>query len=247
MIIDDGGHRDRSKFLWANQLFLGSFLSNEKEVIGSNNRLEPGFRGALINDWRCVSAWLPLFPVRGKRSRYRKCSFSIRRKSKAFSLRTPNTFQTDEVFVRGIIYANISSSKKLRVMDWNYYSNSFEDTNIVIFERFGNLLLERRSSVYDDSKPDVCSANRQIGMDRSSSRLTASKRAVERSAKRIIMEVELTIVGAIMDTSWIHETSWRRASVENRKKITFFFNFLIYKIRLYIRCIIKIFIDRSRQ
>ena len=191
MIIDDGGHRDRSKFLWANQLFLGSFLSNEKEVIGSNNRLEPGFRGALINDWRCVSAWLPLFPVRGKRSRYRKCSFSIHRKSKAFSLRTPNTFQTDEVFVRGIIYANISSSKKLRVMDWNYYSNSFEDTNIVIFERFGNLLLERRSSVYDDSKSDVCSANRQIGMDRSSSRLTASKRAVERSAKRIIMEMRI--------------------------------------------------------
>lgn len=191
MIIDDGGHRDRSKFLWANQLFLGSFLSNEKEVIGSNNRLEPGFRGALINDWRCVSAWLPLFPMRGKRSRYRKCSFSIRRKSKAFSLRTPNTFQTDEIFVRRIIYANISSSKKLRVMDWNYYSNSFEDTNIVIFERFGNLLLERRSSVYDDSKSDVCSANRQIGMDRSSSRLTASKRTVERSAKRIIMEMRI--------------------------------------------------------
>lgn len=160
-------------------------------MIGSNNRLEPGFRGALINDWRCVSAWLPLFLVRGKRSRYRKCSFSIRRKSKAFSLRTPNTFQTDEVFVRGIIYANISSSKKLRVMDWNYYSNSFEDTNIVIFERFGNLLLERRSSVYDDSKSDVCSANRQIGMDRSSSRLTASKRTVERSAKRIIMEMRI--------------------------------------------------------
>ena len=37
MIIDDGGHRDRSKFLWANQLFLGSFLSNENLTITSKN------------------------------------------------------------------------------------------------------------------------------------------------------------------------------------------------------------------
>lgn len=89
---------------------------------------------------------------------------------------TPNTFPTDEVFIQTIIYVSFFRlSKKLKViMGWNYY-NLFQDTNIIILKEFTRLFEKR--SVYDDSKSEnVCSANRQIRMDRSFSRLTASIR-----------------------------------------------------------------------
>lgn len=72
------------------------FRGNEFICAQPNNRPER-FRGALINDRRCVSAWQPLFFGDGKRSWYRECSLSARPK-----VHLP--FITANTFVRPSIY-----------------------------------------------------------------------------------------------------------------------------------------------
>lgn len=138
------------------------------EFIGSNNsRLEPRFRRALINDRRCVSAWLPLFFVFVEKGRVIDSP-----KVRLFFV-TPNSIH--EVFIQRIVRVDFCFVCQRERRGWKWTRIGIVTIYMERFQ-FGNFYtcLRGRIGLWRFETRDVrsvCSANRQIGMDRSSSRL----------------------------------------------------------------------------